>query len=162
MEEIVAKILCFESIQHKEMVNNDFERQVTKLEKDTPFGWTIIKQNDFKNFKHKKYVEEHPGPGLYIIKVNNAINHFIGTSKIIYIGSSKNLIQRLNALLGNNKNVHTAKKSLERIRKETQLELEVLFVNYNSDGDYTNLESTLIEEFMLIHIEKPPVNCNRK
>jgi hypothetical protein len=142
------------------------KNSIIELERDNPNGWERCTSNDLRNFKEKEFRNNYVGSGVYIIKVINPVKHFKGSSKIIYIGSSKNLMERLRLLFrfiwfnGDDQTVHTAKKSLRRIVNEAGIQIEVLFKIFNSN--HTVIESELIQEFMEIHIEKPPVNCNRK
>jgi hypothetical protein len=140
--------------------------RIRKYETGTPRGWTVLELNSVEKKEVKKNIGNDTG--IYIIRCDKKIQRIKGESCIIYIGSG-GLRTRLISLLdfsfveflNETKRKHTAKSSLKRIHDELDFKIEVLFIKVRQPSA-KEIESQLIEDYCLNHIEPPPLNHTRK
>ncbi len=124
-----------------------------------------------------KKIEKYRGKsGVYkIYSIKNDIPSEIqrlskvDTSGLLYIGSSKNLKDRLGMLRrvtigksdGYKEYAHTFGVKYNSIKKLTQLfPIEALVVIVNLDKDHKGKERRLLTKYLNEHLELPPLNSN--
>lgn len=135
-----------------------------------------LKRYDFNDYfkieadhqRNKELISRLPKEkGVYIIRVGKPIPRIKGESDIIYIGQG--VIQhRIQALLRSYlplplrdyMNKHTARELFERVASELNLQPEFSFVLLGQKSK--ELESRLLRDYCLSHIEPPPLNNTRK
>jgi len=104
--------------------------------------------------------------GVYAIRADKLIPRIKGECDIIYIGQG-NIQSRIQSLLrsylpSNLRNYwskHPARGGVERVLKETKLNLELCFKESKTAQE---IESKLLEGYCKDHIEAPPLNNTRK
>jgi excinuclease UvrABC nuclease subunit len=105
--------------------------------------------------------------GVYIITANKKIPRLKGGSKIIYIGKTNNLRNRIKILFKhlipeNTYKIsynHTAREGLMEIINETEYSPSIIYLEYSKPK---KLESKLLLAYRKCHIETPPLNNQRK
>ena len=105
--------------------------------------------------------------GVYVIRVGRPVPRIKGESDIIYIGQGV-IQRRIQALLRSYlplpfrdyMNKHTARELFERVTSELNLQPEISYVLLGQKSK--ELESRLLRDYCLSHIEPPPLNNTRK
>jgi len=105
--------------------------------------------------------------GVYVIRVGKPVPRIKGESDIIYIGQGV-IQRRIQALLRSYlplpfrdyMNKHTARELFERVTIELNLQPEFSYVLLGQKSK--ELESRLLCDYCLSHIELPPLNNTRK
>ncbi len=105
--------------------------------------------------------------GVYVIRAKEPIPRVKDESDIIYIGQG--VIQhRIQALLRSflplpfrdYMNKHTARQAFERLIRELRFELELCYVLAGESSK--NLETHLLQNYCVYHVEPPPLNNTRR
>lgn len=105
--------------------------------------------------------------GVYVIRVGRPVPRIKGESDIIYIGQGV-IQRRIQALLRSYlplpfrdyMNKHTAREPFERVTSELNLQPEFSYVLLGQESK--ELESRLLRDYCLFHIEPPPLNNTRR
>jgi len=128
-------------------------------------NWFRIEANHQRN---KELILRLPKEkGVYVIRVGKPIPRIKGESDIIYIGQGV-IRRRIQALLRSYlpppfwdyMNKHTARELFERVTTELNLQSEFSYVLRGQKSK--ELESQLLTDYCLSHIEPPPLNNTRK
>src|SRR5260370_32446501 len=100
-------------------------------------------------------------PGIYVFRLNQAINRLKGKSDIVYIGSTvkgrRTIQDRLKDHLGVRKVERNTAYYLERVQREVNT-LEVSWKALETHDEAMDEERVLLVKYMADHIEFPPLN----
>lgn len=125
---------------------------------------TKLKSADLPEFKKWVDFADLPddvpkSPGYYIfrLKGEETFKRISGETDIIYIGSSKNLRNRMNSYLHPGKTTYTNIK-INRFVKHHKHEVEVAWVEESEADNARSYEGSLLNRFEAAHHELPPLN----
>jgi hypothetical protein len=159
------------------MGNRDYNDESTlKISTDKQMLSTDLKTYGFSNWfpieanqqKNKELILRLPKKkGIYVIRLSKPVPRIKGESDIIYIGQGI-IRHRIQALFRSYlplpfrdyMNKHTAREMFERVTNELNLQSQFSYVL--RDQESKELESRLLIDYRLSHIEPPPLNCTRK